>query len=63
MNKRIKKNYKKSIILIDIFKKKDISNNEDISFESVNNNLPVEVKNENIFKRLLNRLKKIFNKK
>ena len=47
----------------DIFKKKDISNNEDISFESVNNNLPVEVKNENIFKRLLNRLKKIFNKK
>lgn len=46
----------------DIFKKKDIGNNEDIGFESINN-LPVEVKNENIFKRLLNRLKKLFSKK
>ena len=46
----------------DIFKKRDISNNEDITSESINK-LPVEVKTENIFKRLLNRLKKLFNKK
>ena len=46
----------------DIFKKKDFSNNENIGFESINN-LPFEVKNENIFKKLLNRLKKIVNKK
>lgn len=46
----------------DIFKKRDISNNEDTTSESINN-LPVELKNENIFKRLLNRLKKLFSKK
>ena len=47
----------------DIFKKKEISNNDEIASESIINKLPVEVKNENIFKKLLNYLKKIFNKK
>jgi len=47
----------------DIFKKKEISNNDEIASESIINKLPVEVKNENIFKKLLNCLKKIFNKK
>ena len=47
----------------DIFKKKEISNNDEIASESIINKLPVEVKNENIFKKLLNCLKKIFTKK
>ena len=47
----------------DIFMKKEISNNDEIASESIINKLPVEVKNENIFKKLLNCLKKIFNKK
>lgn len=46
----------------DIFKKKDISNNEEITYESINK-LPIKVKPENIFKRLLNRIMKLFNKK
>lgn len=47
----------------DIFRKREISNNDETASESIINKLPVEVKNENIFKKLLNCLKKIFNKK
>ncbi len=47
----------------DIFKKREISNNDENAPESIINKLPVEVKSENIFKKLLNCLKKIFNKK
>lgn len=43
----------------DIFKKKDISNNEEITSESINK-LLIKVKHENIFKRLLNRIMKLF---
>ncbi len=43
----------------DVFKKNEISNNEDISIENIND-LPVETKKENIFKRLINRLKNSF---
>ncbi len=46
----------------DIFKKKNISNNEEITSESINK-LPIKVKSENIFKRLLERIMKVFNKK
>lgn len=46
----------------DIFKKKDIRNNEEITSESINK-LPIKVKSENIFKRLLERIMKLFNKK
>ena len=47
----------------DIFKKKDISRNEEITSESINK-LPVEVRTENnIIKRLFNSIKKFFNKK
>lgn len=46
----------------DIFKKRDISNNEKITSENINK-LPVEVKNQNIFRRLLKYIKKFFNKK
>lgn len=46
----------------DIFKKSDISNNERITSESINK-LSVEVKNKNIFSRLLNYIKKFLNKK
>lgn len=45
-----------------IFKKRDTSDNEKIISESINK-LPVEVKNQNIFSRLLNYIKKFFNKK
>lgn len=44
----------------DIFKKRDISNNEDITSESIDK-LTVEVKTEKIFNRVLNHLKKLFN--
>lgn len=47
----------------DIFRKREISNNDETASESIINKLPVEVKNENIFKKLLNCLKKIFSKK
>ncbi len=46
----------------DIFKKKNTSNNEEITSESINK-LPIKVKSENIFKRLLERIMKLFNKK
>ncbi len=46
----------------DIFKKKNISNNEEITSESINK-LPIKVKSENIFKRLLESIMKLFNKK
>ena len=46
----------------DIFKKKDISSNEKITSESINK-LPIKVKSETIFKRLLERIMKLFNKK
>lgn len=46
----------------DIFKKKDIISNEKIIFK--NNELPIEVKTENnIIKRLIDFIKKFFNKK
>lgn len=46
----------------DIFKNKDITNNEKNIPESINK-LTVDVKAENIFKRLLNHIKKFFDKK
>lgn len=47
----------------DIFKKKDISNNEKIISENINE-LPIEVKTKNnIIKRLFDLIKKCFNKK
>ena len=46
----------------DIFKRKDISHNEEIKFENINQ-LPIKLENENIFKRLRNSIMKLFNKK
>lgn len=54
IEERRKKEYK----LNDIFKKKT-SNNEKIITENTNK-LPVEIKNENIFKRLFNYIKRFF---
>lgn len=48
--------------ITDIFKKKDYSNNAEITSENINKPT-IKVKSENIFKRLLNRITKIFNKK
>ena len=51
---------RKKYNMYDIFKRKESINKE----ENIDvNKLPVKVKNENIFKRLLNRLKKLFSKK
>ena len=44
-----------------VFKNINIDNNEDIRSENINK-LPVELKNENIFKRLLKSLKKYLNR-
>ena len=46
----------------DIFKKKEISNNDEIISKNINK-LPVEIKKENFFTKLINSFKKFFNKK
>ena len=46
----------------DIFKKKDIGNNEEIKSENINQ-LPIKLEKENIFKRVFNSIMKFFNKK
>ena len=46
----------------DIFKKKEISKNDEITSENINK-LPVEIKKENFFTKLINRFKKFLNKK
>ena len=46
----------------DVFKKKDISNNKEIKSENINE-LPIKLENENIFRRVVNSIKKFFNKK
>ncbi len=46
----------------DIFRKKDISNNEEIKSKNINK-FPIKLEKKNIFKRILNSIMKIFNKK
>ena len=55
---RIQKKYN----MDDIFKKKEISKNDEITSENINK-LPVEIKKENFFTKLINRFKKFLNKK
>lgn len=53
----------KSMYNIDnIFKNKDISNNEEITDESINK-LPIRLQNENIFKRVFKYIMKFLNRK
>ena len=48
----------------DIFKRKESINKEKITTENIDvNNLSVEVKNKNMFKKVLNRIKNLFSKK
>lgn len=52
---------KRKFNIDDIFKKKEIDNNDESTYENINK-LPVEMKNQNIFRKLLNHIKKFFNK-
>lgn len=62
--KKYQEELRKKYNMDDIFKRKDSINKDENTTKNIDvNNLPVEVKKENIFKRVFNRIMKIFNKK
>ena len=62
--KQYQEELRKKYNMDDIFKRKESINKDENTTKNIDvNNLPVEVKKENIFKRIFNRIMKIFNKK
>lgn len=62
--KKYQEELRKKYNMDDIFKRKESINKDENTTKNIDvNNLPVEVKKENIFKRGVNRIMKIFNKK
>lgn len=62
--KKYQEELRKKYNMDDIFKRKESINKDENTTKNIDvNNLPVEVKKENIFKRVFNRIMKIFNKK
>ena len=62
--KKYQEELRKKYNMDNIFKRKESINKDENTTKNIDvNNLPVEVKKENIFKRVFNRIMKIFNKK
>lgn len=62
--KQYQEELRKKYNMDDIFKRKESINKDENTTKNIDvNNLPVEVKKENIFKRIFNCIMKIFNKK